>query len=71
MDNDEITLYIFTRRHSGSSRMTQLKTSTFAFTLCILAFKYTGFRDLALELCNFSKMEIKNPKNEKMNEKIK
>ena len=62
MDDDEITLYIFIRRHSGSSRMTQLKTSTFAFTLCILAFKYTGFWDLALELCIFSKREIKNLK---------
>ena len=68
MDDDEITLYIFTRRHSGSSRMIQLKTSTFAFTLCILAFKYTGFWDLALKLCNFWR-KIKVQRDEKMNEK--
>jgi hypothetical protein len=48
----------------------QGKTSTFAFTLCILAFKYTGFWDLALKLCNFWR-KIKVQRDEKMNEKIK
>ena len=47
-----------------------IKTSTFAFTLCILAFKYTGFWDLALKLCNFWR-KIKVQRDEKMNEKIK
>ena len=35
MDDDEIALYIFVRRHSGSSRMTQLKLQ-----LLLLLFAY-------------------------------
>ena len=69
MDDDEITFYIFTRRHSEGSRMTH-----FNFYFCLF-FAYLLLNRrvpeiFALKLCNFRKKN-KESKNEKMNEKIK
>ena len=58
MDDDEITLHIFTRRHSGSSRMTQLKLQLLLLLFAYLFFKHTNFRDFALKLCNFPKENL-------------